>query len=84
MLDLAMLVRLKRWSGSNKDAEWEAIRELDLFEGDGMCVGYHGWMEGDFGENPSRNLFECEREVMAERQEVLIHCNATARTSAAA
>lgn len=25
---------------------------LDLRDGDGMCMGYHGWLEGDFGENP--------------------------------
>ena len=26
--------------------------ELDLRDGDGMCMGYHGWLEGDYGENP--------------------------------
>jgi hypothetical protein len=26
--------------------------ELDLFEGDGVCMGYHGWIEGDFGADP--------------------------------
>jgi len=25
---------------------------IDLREGDGMCMGYHGWLEGDFGESP--------------------------------
>lgn len=25
------------------------IQELDTFHGDGMCMGYHGWKEGDFG-----------------------------------
>lgn len=25
---------------------------LDLNRGDGLCMGYHGWMEGDFGEDP--------------------------------
>lgn len=23
--------------------------EVDLRRGDGMCMGYHGWREGDFG-----------------------------------
>jgi hypothetical protein len=26
--------------------------EVDLRRGDGMCMGYHGWLEGDFGKNP--------------------------------
>ena len=26
--------------------------ELDLLDGDGMCMGYHGWLRGDFGEDP--------------------------------
>ncbi|WP_439463612.1 hypothetical protein [Roseateles sp. NT4] len=26
--------------------------ELDLKDGDGMCMGYHGWLEGDYGEDP--------------------------------
>jgi hypothetical protein len=25
---------------------------LDLGEGDGMCMGFHGWRDGDFGEDP--------------------------------
>lgn len=28
------------------------VAVLDLKEGDGMCMGYHGWLEGDFGDNP--------------------------------
>jgi hypothetical protein len=28
------------------------LSEVDLRQGDGMCMGYHGWLEGDFGENP--------------------------------
>ena len=23
--------------------------QVDLADGDGMCLGYHGWLEGDFG-----------------------------------
>jgi hypothetical protein len=25
------------------------VEELDLFKGDGMCMGYHGWKEDDYG-----------------------------------
>jgi hypothetical protein len=25
---------------------------IDLRQGDGMCMGYHGWLEGDFGKHP--------------------------------
>jgi len=25
---------------------------LDLARGDGFCMGYHGWLEGDFGKDP--------------------------------
>jgi hypothetical protein len=26
------------------------VYSLDLFDGDGMCMGYHGWKVGDYGE----------------------------------
>jgi hypothetical protein len=25
------------------------VQELDLFKGDGVCMGYHGWKEDDYG-----------------------------------
>jgi hypothetical protein len=25
------------------------VQELDLFKGDGMCMGYHQWKDDDFG-----------------------------------
>ena len=28
----------------------EVIAELPISEGDGMCMGYHSWLEGDFGD----------------------------------
>lgn len=28
------------------------LSEVDLRQGDGMCMGYHGWREGDFGKHP--------------------------------
>jgi hypothetical protein len=30
----------------------EIIQSLDLAKGDGMCLGYHGWLQGDFGKDP--------------------------------
>ena len=27
------------------------LSEIDLRQGDGMCMGYHGWVEGDFGKH---------------------------------
>ena len=28
------------------------VSEVNLRTGDGMCMGYHGWLEGDFGKHP--------------------------------
>jgi hypothetical protein len=28
------------------------VAEMDLRDGDGMCMGFHGWCDGDFGEHP--------------------------------
>jgi hypothetical protein len=33
-------------------ATGEPIESMDLREGDGMCMGYHAWIEGDFGQDP--------------------------------
>lgn len=30
----------------------EVVHSLDLSNGDGMCMGYHYWQAGDFGEIP--------------------------------
>jgi hypothetical protein len=30
----------------------ELIESLDLFDGDGVCMGFHFWREGDFGSSP--------------------------------
>ena len=27
-------------------------QQLDLRDGDGMCMGYHGWVNGNFGDDP--------------------------------
>ncbi|VEH20655.1 Uncharacterised protein [Chryseobacterium nakagawai] len=29
--------------------EDEIIEELNTIDGDGMCMGFHGWIENDFG-----------------------------------
>lgn len=30
----------------------EVTQSLDLMDGDGMCMGYHGWIDNDFGDAP--------------------------------
>jgi hypothetical protein len=30
----------------------QTISDCDLADGDGMCMGFHGWRDGDFGQNP--------------------------------
>lgn len=42
---LALSARLMGPDGEN-------LQSLDLAEGDGMCMGFHGWREGDFGRDP--------------------------------
>ena len=38
---------------TRRDSEGDrVIAEVDPREGDGMCMGYHGWLEGDFGASP--------------------------------
>lgn len=32
--------------------EEPVLSEIDLRKGDGMCMGYHGWIKGDFGRDP--------------------------------
>ncbi len=46
-VDLRTTVRLLATSSGD-----EVVRsEVDLASGDGMCMGYHGWLEGDFGKD---------------------------------
>ena len=28
----------------------ETVQEINTLDGDGMCMGFHGWLEGDYGE----------------------------------
>lgn len=46
-VQLRMAVQLMKASGDQA-----LLGEVDLAHGDGMCMGYHGWKEGDFGEAP--------------------------------
>lgn len=47
-VDLRMIVQLQR-----NDADQASVLEhLDLRDGDGMCMGIHGWLEGDYGACP--------------------------------
>jgi hypothetical protein len=43
------VVRLAKREDSKDDG---LLEEVDLRQGDGMCMGYHGWLEGDFGRHP--------------------------------
>ena len=38
-------------SKNNENGKDIVIDQVDLKKGDGMCVGYHGWLEGDFGKD---------------------------------
>jgi hypothetical protein len=44
-VSLQTFVRLcERGPGGERE-----VARLDLFNGDGFCMGYHGWLQGDFG-----------------------------------
>jgi len=45
-VELAVQARLV-----NRSPE-KIVVELDVKDGDGMCMGYHGWLEGNYGEDP--------------------------------
>jgi len=36
------------------NSTYEYVHHESMFEGDGICVGYHGWMQGDFGTGRAR------------------------------
>jgi hypothetical protein len=48
-VSIDFIVRLVRRDAAENGG---AVAELDLRQGDGMCMGYHGWLEGDFGTDP--------------------------------
>ncbi len=43
---------IARLLGNQGPENSEILLEIDLREGDGMCMGYHGWLNGDYGEPP--------------------------------
>jgi hypothetical protein len=43
------VVRLAKRHDSKDDG---VLSEVDLRHGDGMCIGYHDWLEGDYGKHP--------------------------------
>ncbi len=46
-VELRVTARLVR----RADGREELVEEFDLADGDGMCMGYHGWIAGDFGKD---------------------------------
>jgi hypothetical protein len=47
-VELRVTARLVR----RADGHAEPVEELDLADGDGMCMGYHEWIAGNFGKDP--------------------------------
>jgi hypothetical protein len=47
----AECVSLKTEVRLRSRADDSVIYGLDLFAGDGMCMGFHGWKEGDYGDD---------------------------------
>jgi hypothetical protein len=48
-VSIEFIVRLAARDQSGNRA---VLSEVDLGNGDGVCMGYHGWREGDFGKSP--------------------------------
>jgi hypothetical protein len=48
-VQLRVVARHLRREDSGRE---DVINEMDLGEGDGMCMGYHAWKQGDFGAHP--------------------------------
>jgi len=46
---LRMVVSYEKVWSSGEDSK---LYSLDLFDGDGICMSIHAWIEGDFGEYP--------------------------------
>ena len=45
-----------RLATCRESGDGRVLSEIDLRDGDGMCMGYHGWLEGDFGAYPLATL----------------------------
>jgi hypothetical protein len=50
--DVISLSMVARHSRKLPDGSAAPVMELDLGQGDGMCMGVHGWKKGDFGTYP--------------------------------
>ncbi len=48
-LEYCINLRLHARLTKNEDV---LVSDLDMFDGDGLCMGYAGWLEGDFGNAP--------------------------------
>jgi hypothetical protein len=33
------------------ESKGEIVQEIDTLNGEGMCMGFHSWKDGDFGED---------------------------------
>jgi hypothetical protein len=40
------------YSKVDEDGKYRPVQTMNMYEGDGVCMGVHGWLEGDFGEDP--------------------------------
>lgn len=43
---------IARLAARSESGDGDLPLEIDLRQGDGMCMGYHGWLEGNFGKDP--------------------------------
>lgn len=48
-VELNILARYTRTDGVPRE---DVVETLSLADGDGMCMGFRGWRDGDFGEVP--------------------------------
>lgn len=43
---------IARLASKSAAGNGDVLSEINLRDGDGMCMGYHGWIKGDFGKHP--------------------------------
>lgn len=43
---------IARLAARGNSSQGGVLADTNLRQGDGMCMGYHGWLEGDFGKHP--------------------------------
>ncbi|TGK84324.1 hypothetical protein EHQ31_00005 [Leptospira montravelensis] len=49
-------IRLETIIKLEEKANGKLVDEVTVTNGDGMCIGFHGWREGDFGNDEIVNL----------------------------